>query len=254
MESYRTEDEQVEALRRWWQENGRSTVIAIVVAVSGALGWQAWQGHQVDRQEDASNLYQSMLTLLGQGAESSDQIAALADQLKEDFGNTTYAQFAALQLASQAVKVGDLTAAESQLRWVLTKAAKGSDVAQLAQLRLARVIAESGETEQALVILAEDPGAYAASYAVARGDVLLADGRRQEALASYNEALIAASTGGLGVSLPSLQVKIQSLTPVPSNELGDLDTVPEDVTEENSVSEPVDPPVGELTEPTTETP
>ena len=43
MESYRTEEEQVEALRRWWNENGRSTLFVIVVVLAGTFGWQGWQ-------------------------------------------------------------------------------------------------------------------------------------------------------------------------------------------------------------------
>ena len=43
MEQYRTEEEQVEALRRWWNENGKSTVAVIVIALAAGLGWQAWQ-------------------------------------------------------------------------------------------------------------------------------------------------------------------------------------------------------------------
>jgi predicted negative regulator of RcsB-dependent stress response len=60
-----------------------------------------------------------------------------------------------------AVQDGNLAEAEAQLRWVLGKAASGSDTAQVAQLRLARVVAAAGNTDQALDILTKaDPGAY----------------------------------------------------------------------------------------------
>ena len=61
VESYRTEEEQVEALRRWWEENGRSTIVAIVVALAAGFGWQAWKGYNQDNIEGASNIYQSLL-------------------------------------------------------------------------------------------------------------------------------------------------------------------------------------------------
>ena len=38
MESYRTEEEQVEALKRWWDENGRSTMTAVVLALVAGFG------------------------------------------------------------------------------------------------------------------------------------------------------------------------------------------------------------------------
>ena len=217
MEQYGTEDEQVEALRRWWNENGRSTVAIIIIAVAAGFGWQAWQGHDIRQQEQASDLYLALLRAVDapdslQGAQSVE----IAEQLKSEFGSSHYAQFAALQLAAMAVGDGDLVEAESQMRWVLGQAPANSDTAQVAQLRLARVLAAAGKTEQALDILTKtDPGPYGASYAIAQGDILLAAARRDDAREAYNQAMVLAVSGGQGVNLPVLQQKLQSLTPVP---------------------------------------
>jgi predicted negative regulator of RcsB-dependent stress response len=222
VDQYRTEEEQVEALSRWWKENGRSMVVAVVVALGGVFGWQAWQANELRQQEQASDLYQVLLQSIGaQDATPAAQLAmAPAEQLKSEFGSTTYAQFAALHLAALAVNEGKLPDAEAQLRWVLGKADKGSDIAQVAQLRLARVLAASGATDQALAILAEaEPGAYGASYAAAKGDILLAAGRNDEARDAYSLAVAAAAGGGEGLSLTALQQKLQSLTPVPARTL-----------------------------------
>jgi predicted negative regulator of RcsB-dependent stress response len=219
VEQYRTEEEQVEALGRWWKENGRSMVAAVVVALGGVFGWQAWQANELRQQEQASDLYQALLQVIGtQDATPGSQLAtAPAEQLKSEFGSTTYAQFAALQLAALAVNEGKLADAEAQLRWVLGKAEKGSDIAQIAQLRLARVLAASGQNDQALAILAEaEPGAYGASYAAAKGDILLAAGRKDEARDAYSLAVASAAGGGEGLNLSALQQKLQSLTPVPA--------------------------------------
>jgi predicted negative regulator of RcsB-dependent stress response len=224
VEQYRTEEEQVEALGRWWKENGRSMVAAVVVALGGVFGWQAWQANELRQQEQASDLYQALLQAIGTQDETpgSQGATAPAEQLKSEFGSTTYAQFAALQLAALAVNEGKLPDAEAQLRWVLGKAEKGSDIAQVAQLRLARVLAASGATDQALAILAEaEPGAYGASYAAAKGDILLAAGRNDEARDAYSLAVAsAAGSGGQGLNLSALQQKLQSLTPVPARTLG----------------------------------
>lgn len=217
MESYSTEEEQVEALRRWWNENGRSIIAIIVLALAGGFGWQAWQSHDVGQQEQASELYQALLRAVdAPGSPQGAQGVELAEQLKSDFSGTHYAQFAALQLAAMAVGDGNLAEAEAQLRWVLGKASAGSDTAQIAQLRLARVLAAAGDSDQALDILAKaDPGPYGASYAVAQGDMLLAAARRDEARDAYNQAIILVASGGQGVNLSVLQQKLQSLTPVP---------------------------------------
>ncbi|RLA51914.1 MAG: hypothetical protein DRQ65_07445, partial [Gammaproteobacteria bacterium] len=215
-----TEEEQVEALRRWWDENGKSTIAAIIIAVSVGFGWQAWKANDLRQQEDASDIYQAMLQGLSSGDVAPEQevaAASLAQQLKDDYSGSTYAQFAALHLARLAVNNGDLPEAEAQLRWVLGKADGGSDVALVAQMRLARVVASSGDADQALAILEEaGDGPYQASYAAARGDILLALGRDDEARVAYNQARMLAVGSQGQINMSALEQKLQSLNPVPA--------------------------------------
>ena len=218
MEQYRTEEEQVEALKRWWDENGRSIIVAIIVALGLGFGWQGWQKYQHDELETASNSYQSMLQMLS--TQNDAGAATLAADIKQNYSRSTYAQFAALHLARIAVNTGDLATAESELRWVLGRADQGSDSMQLAQLRLARVLASQGEAEQALAILdSADPGAYAAAYQVARGDILLLQERNEEAREAYSSALMLASRGQGQVNMSMLQQKLQSLSQAAPREL-----------------------------------
>lgn len=227
MDGYRTEEEQVEALRRWWEENGRSTVAAIVIALAVGFGWQGFKANQQRQADTASDTYQALLrTLDGEDESQRQDGIALAEQLKSDHGGSTYAQFAALHLAALAVNNADLAEAEAQLRWVLGKADRNSDTARIAQLRLARVLAAAGDTDQALAILAEGGGeAYRAAYAIARGDILLAAGRRDEAREAFAGAQALLMTGGQSeANLPYLRTRLQSLNPVPPQPLPQQDT------------------------------
>jgi len=228
VDTYRTEDEQVEALKRWWDENGRSTVAAIVLALVAGFGWQAWKDFDQGQTAAASDLYQSLLQSLS--AETADPARAkvVAGQIKTEFGGSTYAQFAALHLARLAVGEGDLVTAEAEIRWALGKADAGSDVALVAQMRLARILAAAGDTDQALTILAQDAGPYAASYAMARGDVLLGLGRESEARAAYTEAKTLASSGIGSPPLATLEQKLQSLNPMPGSpvSVSEMEAVP----------------------------
>lgn len=214
MEAYRTEEEQVEALRRWWQENGRTTVVAVVVALGIGFGWQGWKHYNQERSEGASDLYQRMLQAYSVPALSGEQqevAAQLAQQLKTEYDGSSYSQFAALQLASTAVIENDLSAAEGELRWVLARADVGGDIARITQVRLARVLAAQGQQEQALAILDEaDAGPYQASYALARGDILSSMGREQQALEAYRAARSLATADGQ-INLRSLEQKLQAL-------------------------------------------
>ncbi|MEH6584089.1 MAG: tetratricopeptide repeat protein [Halioglobus sp.] len=223
METYDTEEEQVEALRRWWDENGRSIILAVIVALSAGFGWQQWKGYDQQNSEGASDIYQAMLQSVNverSSGEKNPVTTEMAVQLKSEYPGTTYAQFGALQLASAAVADNDLAEAEIQLRWVLSKADKGGDIAQVTELRLARVLAAAGKAEQALEILqGNSSGQYAASYAMARGDVLLEQGRTDEARDAYGDARAAAGMSGGQVSMATLDQKLQSLNPQPARTL-----------------------------------
>ncbi len=189
MADHLEDDEQVEALKRWWDENGKSTMAGVALAVAGTVGWQQYQGWSAQQAEMASDAWGAIeVAVQSDDSGSIETINALAESLKDDFSGTVYARFAALQLAALAVEAGDLDVAESELRWALTKEGELSELGQLIQLRLARVLADQGDTTAALAILDSNKGAYPAAYATAKGDILVSEGRHVEALSAYREA------------------------------------------------------------------
>ena len=204
------DDEQVEALKRWWAENGRSTLIAVVLAVGGTLGWQQYQGWSEQQRELASDAWSSALVKLD-SADSAQQDEGLAGAARviEDYPGTTYARFAALKLAAIAVQNENLTDAEKWLRQALASGAQADELGQLIQLRLARVLVASGDESAALKILSQQSQAYGVSYATARGDLHLAAGRPKDALAAYREARAASLAEGNPPGI--LDIKITSL-------------------------------------------
>lgn len=211
MADHLDDDEQVEALKRWWQENGRSTLTAVVLAVGGTLGWQQYQAWDQSQSATAADTWETVQSQLSSdNSDDVEQGRALAESLKADFSGTVYARFAAMQLAAQAVESGDYSRAEDELRWALAKDSADSELGQLIQLRLARVLAASGDSDAALKILDAGNGAHAAAaYAMARGDIHLAQGREAEALEAYREAR--ASLLALGNPPGILDTKITSL-------------------------------------------
>ena len=234
MEQYRTEEEQVEALKKWWDENGRSTVVAVIVALGLGFGWQGWKKYEQGEAEGASNSYQALLEKLS--TEDAAGAEALAADIKTNYSRSTYAQFAALHLARLAVNEGDLATGEAELRWVLGRADAGTDTMQIAQLRLARVLAAKADTAQALSILdSADPGSYAAAYQVARGDILLMDGRREEAREAYSSAMMLASRGQGQLNMALLQQKLQSLSQQEPRELAVDDAAVEPQSESEAI-------------------
>lgn len=214
MADHMQDEADLEALKRWWDENGKGIVAAVVVAVLGTVGWQQYQGFTVSQAEAASDLYATMLAIQLEDGDAA-QFTALAEELKAEHSGSTYARFAAMLEARRAVDEGDLEGAEAALRWALTAGDTRSDIGQLIQLRLARVLADQGKETEALAILGQGSAAFPVAYAQATGDIHLAAGRPEQALAAYRQGRdLATELGQYSVVLDNKVRTLETRLPV----------------------------------------
>lgn len=195
MAAHLSEEEQIEALKRWWKDNGTATIIALVVLAALFFGWNQYQDYRDRQAEEASELYQRFVVATEaldseQGAAvDTAEVSQLAEQIIKEYDGTLYADFARLYQARLAVQAGDAQKARQLLQQVNEQGVNES-VQSLARLRLGRVMAEQGETDTAIALLTSNvPEAYASAYAEARGDILLAEQRFAEARTAYQAAL-----------------------------------------------------------------
>lgn len=223
MQVYTTEDEQVEAIKRWLRDYGRQIITGMLIAAVAAFGVYSWKQRQAHQVTAASIEYQNLLQAVQQ-AESNSSKETLAtarhyaDTIKNDFSGTAYAQFAALFNAKLAVQENDLTKAESELRWVLEHK-PSVDIAALTQLRLARVLFAKGDSAAALALLDDkDAGSYAAPFAQLKGDIALAKGDGDKARAEFEKARQLESKMSAPTNDPLLEMKLRDLAPVDKNQ------------------------------------
>jgi predicted negative regulator of RcsB-dependent stress response len=88
-----------------------------------------------------------------------------------------------------AAEAGDRDKAAASLQWVAGNA-RDESLKALGNLRLSAVLLDQGRLDDALKAVATPPGeAFAALFADARGDVLVAQGKIEEAKAAYQIAL-----------------------------------------------------------------
>jgi predicted negative regulator of RcsB-dependent stress response len=210
MSEMRTEEEQIEAMKQWWKENGKQTVVAVVLVVGGWLGFNGYQDSQQATGEAASVIYQEMLVLSASEADADKgQRAILLDQLQKEYSSTVYAQFAGLFKAKDAVVAGDLEVAETELTAVVSNA-KDEAIQHTATVRLARVMVAAGKTDDALALLANvQAGAFEAEYQEVTGDAHLAKGDKDAARDAYSKAIVAAQR--IGANNPILKMKLDDL-------------------------------------------
>jgi|TARA_Y100000310_G_scaffold332772_1_gene408974 predicted negative regulator of RcsB-dependent stress response len=214
---YETEEEQIEALKDWWRENGNSLLIGVAVALVAVFGFRGWQTSVQEQGETASGLYQDLMEtiliapneLLDENKRSTGQY--LVELLKEEHESSAYAKFASMFMAKQAVEGGDLDAAEKELRWVLDHDASDS-IELVARLRLARVIFAKGDPQTALSLIESvEAGAHASSYEEIKGDIYLDMGRHEDAKNAYQQAL---NKLAQDASKPLLQMKLDDIAPL----------------------------------------
>jgi predicted negative regulator of RcsB-dependent stress response len=184
---YLSEEEQVEALKKWWKENGFSVVAGAVLGLLGVFGWQAWSQHQEEIAEQASTRFEQMQLAARVGQVES--VVKQAEILMAEHEDSGYALFAGLLLAKVKQQEGDIDAAQTQLEWVVNKG-KDSSFRQIARLRLARLLLGQGEVDKAAAVIAEAPeDNFAGEFAALRGDIAHARNDFSKAREAYQEAL-----------------------------------------------------------------
>jgi predicted negative regulator of RcsB-dependent stress response len=216
---YANEQEQVDEIKKWLRENGTAIVIGLILGISAISGWRYWQAKERTRAEAAAAIFSNVVA--ASKANQPAQAEKMAQQVISDFGNTTYAAYSALMLAKLAVEKQDLPAAIQQLSWVLDHSDDPA-LKRLAYIRLARVALAQGKPDEALRYLDKVPAMTTPSAAVAelRGDVLMAQGRREEAGKQYLEAFANVEPGEKSNEASALALKLDNLgiTPPSTND------------------------------------
>jgi predicted negative regulator of RcsB-dependent stress response len=185
--SYHDEQESLENVKAWWAKWGNATTWIVLVALviaAGYNGWNYWQRHQA---AEASVLYDH----LQEAVNGNDQalVGRVASDMEDKFGGTAYAQMTALMAAKAFYTAGNTAGAKTQLQWAIDHA-KDAEYKQIAKLRLALILLDEKNYDAGLKLLADQPlDAFKGVIADRRGDLLAAQGKRDDARAAYKIAL-----------------------------------------------------------------
>jgi predicted negative regulator of RcsB-dependent stress response len=203
------EQEQIDALKQFWKQYGGMIIALVVAAIVTVAGVQGWKHYQRAKAEDASALFMK----LEEASRKNDinEVRKVGAEVMDKFGSTAYGPLAALVMARSNHEGGDAAAAASQLQWAIEHA-DDEETAALARLRLAGIRLDEKKYEDALKLLDGPHGeGLVPLYADLRGDVLVAQGRRDEARAAYQQALDKSAPTSSYRNL--IQVKLDALGP-----------------------------------------
>ncbi|MBH0078770.1 YfgM family protein [Pseudoalteromonas sp. NZS11] len=199
MDIYSTEEQQAEAIKRFFRENGISLALGILVGLGGLYGWKAYNQNQITTAEKASDSYTALV--------ESDDVLSSADAFISENKDTNYATLAAFVAAKDAVEAKKLDVASEKLSWVVSNT-PNKELKAIAITRLARVQIAQTKYDDALTTLnAPLPEAFNANVAELKGDIYTEQGNKDQARTAYQAAIDA---GGL-TSNPLLQIKLDDL-------------------------------------------
>lgn len=180
------EQERLDELKAWWKRWGSLVMFGLAVVIAAAAGWRYWQNRTITQSLEAAAVYekltQSLMTNDAKGAREAGGL--LIDQ----YAGTAFAPRAALLLAKLNAGNRDMKSAQAQLEWAAANS-KEPAVKDLAHLRLAGIQLDQKAFDAALKTLSvSHSDAYAPRFEDLRGDVLLAQGKSDEARAAYQAA------------------------------------------------------------------
>lgn len=201
------EQEQVDAFKAWWKDNGRTVLWTLALVIGGIIGTQAWQSYKVTKRTEAAMMFSELMKQAASNDPKriNDAAAAVIDK----YGSSAYAPRAALVAAQANIQARDAARAKTQLQWVIDHADE-EGLKNVARLKLASMLLDEKSYADALKLLdATHPDAYTGLYVDLKGDVLNAQGKTEEARAAYQDAFNRLDAKSMYRSL--IQMKLDAL-------------------------------------------
>ena len=179
------EEQEINQLKDWWKENGKTIIVAFILGVGGMFGWRYWQAHQAEQIAQASAQYDALIYSAQQDEQAKK---ANIEQFVQANSKTAYAVFALLDEAKKAAEKQDFAAAEANLNQALTQS-QDEVLISIVALRLSAVQFQLGQLDNALTTLNQVKGeSFNARKAILTGDIQVAKGDKVAAKNSFEQA------------------------------------------------------------------
>ena len=180
------EQEQLDQLKSFWKQYGNLITWVLIAALGSYAAWNGWHWWQRDQAAKAGAMYDELDRAAQAG--DADKAGRIFADMKERYPRTAFTAQGALLAAKTEFEKGQIDSARATLTWVAENA-KETEIQTIARLRLAGVLLDEKKYDEALKQLdTANAGEFAALVADRRGDILLAQGKKDEAKAAYASA------------------------------------------------------------------
>jgi len=180
------EQEQVEALKAWWKDNGKWLLLVLTLVLGVFAATKGWHTYKDRQASEAATLFAELNKQVS--SKDAKRINDAAAAVIDKYGSSAYATRAALLAAQINIQAKDVAHARTQLQWVIDHAGEAA-LKDVARLKLASLLLDEKSYAEALALLeATHPDSFNGLYADLKGDVLNAQGKTEEARIAYQLA------------------------------------------------------------------
>jgi len=213
---YKTEEEQVEDIKRWWERNGKFVIILGIVIIATTVGVKTWNEFKVSTANKASAQFELMMEEVTAG--KADSAVQRGSDIVKKTPDLAYAVLSAMTVAKVHVDKGEYDEAAAQLSWALLNA-QDEKMQHIARIRLAKVLVAQDKFDEAL-IYATSPqqGAFSSQYLIVKGDLYYKKGELPSAKTAYQAAI---NDSSISPQLKSfIQIKLDDIGGMKAGDAG----------------------------------
>ena len=201
------EQEQLANLKAVWKQYGNIATWVLIAGLGSYAGWSYWNSFQQSKSSEASVLFEELNKAVS--AKDDKQVQRVAVDLKGRFPSSHYVEMAALIAAKSAYDSGDIKHTKELLTSVVT-ASKNEEYRALAKIRLSGILLDEKLIDEASKLIdSEFPEEFLADQADRKGDILIAQGKIDEARKAYQTALEKMKDKAAGK--PLVQIKLDAI-------------------------------------------
>lgn len=207
MDIHQTEEQQVEAIKSFWSNNGNAIIAGLALGFAGFIGLNYYNDHKLQQELNTSEAYQTMIEA---ASDDSAAFEAAGKAFIAENEASSYSMLTAIALAKEAAEKQDWAQAETYLNIAIEKSVDDG-IKAIATVRLARVQLQLEKYEQALATLTPKlPASFNASVEEIKGDIYYKQGKTELARNAYQAAIDDMSEA----TSPALQMKLDDLAQI----------------------------------------
>ena len=204
MSEHQTEEQQVEAIKAFWHDNGNAIIAGLVLGFAGFIGYGYYKEDKLAQEINTSESYQEVVEL---AATDEKAYREAGEKFIKENSNSSYSALTALALAKEASTHKDWPQVEKYLKKAIDTASN-EGIKAIATIRLARVQIELAQYDNALSTLSSTlPDSFKSSSEEIKGDAYLKQEKVDLARNAYQAAIDALENA----SNPALQMKLDNL-------------------------------------------